>query len=563
MIVGEKNVGQRVFRYPVVWIVLASAFAHLWCLNSVFFLDDIPHIRDNAYLHEGDWWRVPVFLRWTYFSYWIQTKLWGFSTVGFHCVNWGLHTAVACALYGFAKQALRDESGAAVPLIGALLFVVHPLGSEIPNYARTQDIAWVTLFSILGVWSLVRISREFSWSGLFFLGLMLAGASLSKGPGFFHAVMMIGGCAIVYLPWRRLLVRVTKKKWVVFGVFLVILLGWMGTGGMEWYGMRHWGSQELYWHGVTLCRVFWRFVALFFYPTGFSADHFIAGTISWDDPAAIPSVIGLGCWVIVAGGLIVFRKTRFLGMCLMLFSGAIVLRMLFLINEFMPEYRIYPGLPWLALAVGWMINGGLQKLRTPAWQRGASVVLTVGVVVIAGLSMRRAFVWHDLEDLSQEVLHQYPAKGRALWMLQRADIEKGNWQAVLDRHVEFEQVERAFFEESQKGVPGRELSGGHLMLAQFACLGYYAEALAATGKGQMAEQVIDALLKAVDGPGIPQANQKNLKLLVQRAQARVLERGGKLLAALQILERLPKRDQSFIDRKRLLEIIKKPHSEAE
>jgi hypothetical protein len=38
-------------------------------------------------------------------------------------------------------------------------FAVPPLASEIPNYAPTQDLAWVTLFSLLASWSLLLILR--------------------------------------------------------------------------------------------------------------------------------------------------------------------------------------------------------------------------------------------------------------------------------------------------------------------------------------------------------------------------------------------------------------------
>ena len=56
-----------------------------------------------------------------------------------------------------------------VALFGALLFAVHPLASEIPNYARTQDLAWVTLFSLLA-----------SWAFLFLIAPLLAAYGLSQ-----------------------------------------------------------------------------------------------------------------------------------------------------------------------------------------------------------------------------------------------------------------------------------------------------------------------------------------------------------------------------------------------
>ncbi|RYD40529.1 MAG: hypothetical protein EOP85_14080, partial [Verrucomicrobiaceae bacterium] len=84
---------------PFLWIVLASAVAHIWCLGSVFYLDDFPQIRDNELLHNGHVWEAR-FLSWTLAWQWLQIRLFGMSTVGFHAVNWLLHTAVACVLLG-------------------------------------------------------------------------------------------------------------------------------------------------------------------------------------------------------------------------------------------------------------------------------------------------------------------------------------------------------------------------------------------------------------------------------------------------------------------------------
>ena len=67
--------------------------------------------------------------------------------------------AVACVLFGFGRDFLRGRAPAGVAWFGALLFAVHPLASEIPNYARTQDLAWVTLFSLLASWALLRFLR--------------------------------------------------------------------------------------------------------------------------------------------------------------------------------------------------------------------------------------------------------------------------------------------------------------------------------------------------------------------------------------------------------------------
>ena len=130
---------------PFVIIIAASALAHLWCLGSQFYLDDITQIRDSEEIRSGRFWESKL-SAWTYLGYAVQYRLFGMSTAGFHAVNWLLHTAVACVLFAFGRDFLLGKWRAGVALFAASLFAVHPLASEIPNYARTQDLAWGDAF---------------------------------------------------------------------------------------------------------------------------------------------------------------------------------------------------------------------------------------------------------------------------------------------------------------------------------------------------------------------------------------------------------------------------------
>ena len=147
---------------PFLLIVAACALAHLWCLGSQFYMDDMVQIRDNEMVRNGT--LLPVNLSfWTQLFYLLQYRAFGISPVAFHAVNWLLHAAVACVLFAFGRDFLKGKSPEGVVLFGALLFAVHPLASEIPNYARTQDLAWVTLFSLLAAWAMLRYLREGGW----------------------------------------------------------------------------------------------------------------------------------------------------------------------------------------------------------------------------------------------------------------------------------------------------------------------------------------------------------------------------------------------------------------
>ncbi len=462
---------------PWAWIVAACALAHGWCLGSQFYMDDFPQIVDRA----GDF-SGPLMVKWTNLGYAVQHRLFGTSAVGFHAVNWLLHTAISCVLYGFGRELLRGKWPAGVALCGALLFAVHPLGSEIPNYVRTQDLAWVTLFSLLAGWSLLAFLRGGGFWRLAGCVAFVAGAAISKGPGLFHAGMVCAAVALMAVtPAHRDFLR-SKWCWLAAAVVLAICGLWL---------LNHWVTASARWseprfvgHAFTLARVFWEFAWRAVVPVALSADHGIAETLVppgarfWNlpDKVALLAMAAMLALAAFSGWLAWRERTRLFGICLALFVGTILFRMAFLIPEFMPEYRIYPGLPWFCL--------GAAILLTAAWRRlfgeiSPALPLALLLGVFALLSAKRSFLWHDLDPLMADVLKQYPPRVRALWQLSNRDVTAGNWPAVIERQQTlWPAVERSFIEENRRLAPAREVPSGDFVLAMVALHGRYAYALA-------------------------------------------------------------------------------------
>ncbi len=470
---------------PFLVIAAASALAHLWCLGSVFFLDDAMQIEHNQRIVNGEFWTSRL-TAWTQLWYAVQYRLFGMSAPGFHAVNWLLHTAVACVLFAFGRDFLQSRERWRVALFGAVLFAVHPLGSEIPNYARTQDLAWVTLFSLLAAWAMLRFLRDGGWMKLLACALCVLGATFSKGPGIFHATMPAGVVGLAFIT-REHLKMFRRHVWMItlLGVLILVPL-WM-SGGMAAFlnGIHSFGQPRFIGNAYTLGRVFWEFAWRCIVPVSLSADHHIAETIVrpgmhfWNvpDPGAMWALAGLVAITAVCAFLAWRQVTRLMGVCFLLFCGTILFRVLYPIPEFMPEYRIYPGLPWFCLGAAIFLHAALRKF-TEIPPRVPAVIL---VGVFAFLSAKRSFLWHDLHLLLGDVLQQYPTQARALWEQNGRDVDEGKWQDIITRQrTVWPDVFRRFMEENQRLAPARELPTGHFALAETACRGSYALALAHT-----------------------------------------------------------------------------------
>ncbi len=538
---------------PFLCIIAASALAHLWCLGSQFYLDDIPGIRDNAVLQNGRFWDARL-NAWTALGYVLQYRMFGLSPVGFHAVNWILHTAVACALFALGRDFLRDRWPAGVALFGALLFAVHPLASEIPNYARTQDLAWVTLFSLLAAWAMLRFLRDGDWWKLAACGGGVVGAMFSKGPGLPHALMMVGAVGLAAMSASHWTI-VWRKAWIIVGVAAVVVAAMWRVGLLD--SLPNLSNPRTVGHAYTLSRVFWEFAWRSVIPVALCSDHEITETLIppgapfWNIPDKGAMVAAAAFLTIAAFSVVLaWRKpTRLFGVCLFLYVATILFRVFYLIPEFMPEYRIYPGLPWFCLGAAILLAAVWKSLFETLSPRAPAVIL---LVVFAALSAKRSFVWHDIDRLAGDVLKRYPARARAVWELHDRDVAAKNWQAIIDRQRQvWPEVERQFVTRNQRLAPLREIPSGDFVLAMVAIFGDYALAVAHVENPAAGLRVMAQLEAHMTLMKMTPENKVNEWSYFYHAKALILEMSGNYQAAIDCLrqpEGMPRAWQPDLER---------------
>jgi tetratricopeptide (TPR) repeat protein len=121
-------------------LILALGFCIYWpALNGGWLWDDRDLIADNALVHDpaGLWkiWFHPTCL----FDYlplkvsveWIEWRLWGEDTLGYHLTNVGLHL-----LSAFLLWRLLHKFGLRHAWLGGLIFTIHP--------AMVESVAWIS-----------------------------------------------------------------------------------------------------------------------------------------------------------------------------------------------------------------------------------------------------------------------------------------------------------------------------------------------------------------------------------------------------------------------------------
>lgn len=121
-------------------IVFASAAVFLWTLGfDLLTYDDVVNIYNNSELLKGNWsyfWTHPymnMYIPVVYTVWAVLYKLFGLSAWAYHLMGFLLHTANAIYCYHIFLKLRFSEKAC---LIGALIFLVHPI--------QVESVAWAT-----------------------------------------------------------------------------------------------------------------------------------------------------------------------------------------------------------------------------------------------------------------------------------------------------------------------------------------------------------------------------------------------------------------------------------
>jgi hypothetical protein len=422
----------------ILTIIVAALIAHSRCLGAIFYLDDWNQIIDSDFVASGKWWDSGVNAL-TVATYWLTWRIAGFSAPAFHAGNLALHTAFAVCIYycsGVFLQttlAPNESTRRGIALLAAIIFAVHPLGSEITNYARARDHELVGFFSfVVAVTTLLWIHHGWRWFPA--LVACTLAATFSKGPGVWHAaynIVVTLLCFATAADWRGRF----SSRWIVYsglgafsGLIAIYLDRIITVIALPFTQLHDW---RFGWHLLTQSRVIWQYVWRMIIPVDLCSDHLIAWTRSLSDVMAWIGVAGVLCWIGVTVWLWA-RARRFEAFLSAMILGPLLLRFAYVVSELMVEYRTYPALPWLGLLFAVVI---FRSCR--AFPRVAFICATVVVISFAVLAHLRSTAWRNSDRLFADILTKYPLQLRAYNGLSDEDLRARRFGAVLQRAPQF------------------------------------------------------------------------------------------------------------------------------
>jgi tetratricopeptide (TPR) repeat protein len=409
-------------------IVVAGVIAYSNISAIPFHATDKALILDNtalrAFSTSLDVTRDPGMSVTSVLSYALNMKLAPNSAMGFHILNLILHIACGVLTFLVCRGLLGEVVSPVIPMLAGLLFVLHPLNSEIVDGLTSRSNQFCAFFTLLSVWSFLRAVRskaeaEDASPNLALLsisGLAFVFAWASNEAAAYTPLLILGADWIAN---GRKLLRRLPAHFGLWGVLCVLFAVGEASG---WNGMSLTGKSGSFAVLSSLAIV----------PTKLSVAH-----------SVVPgSIIGTGvfCALTLIGVLLVLMRSP-AGLGLLWFSLGLWL----MAGGEASERDAYLGVAGLVFLAPWI----LTLLKPPPLR--AAVGLLAACCVFAGgaATYMRNGVWIQETSLWEDAVAKAPDNAVALRNLGRAYI---NFADAAGKRAQTPEMYRAAEETLRESV---------------------------------------------------------------------------------------------------------------
>jgi len=457
---------KTLFNYPSAWyfqiiiITLATVGVYYHTLDVPFYLDDFSSIQENAFIYNWqgtlvELWRVYHVRIIGYLSFALNYQANQFQVAGYHIVNIIIHLftgfIVLALMRGIVQTPLLiDRLNPTVkqwlPLIVALLFVLHPLQIQSVTYIVQRLASLAALFYIAAMACFIQARLSLTnkirilWIISCILLAILAFLTKQNTVTLPIALLLL---ELIFFPFhrKRLLMAVGVALFAL-GVLWIILATALNYNPFSLQAMIDLTqetseiSRESYLS--TQFSVLWTYIKLFFYPVGLHLDyqypiteHFIYQHPNYNLIARLMHSQAL--WMLIGHltliAIAIYNSRRlplFAFGILFYYVAHLIESSIIPIRDVIFEHRTY--LPNLGLFIicAWLLLDPIAKSLN---RNLIIVIIFTLILVLAVMTWQRNELWRDPIALWKDNIVQSPEKKRA-WvilgkhLLQQSQIER-------------------------------------------------------------------------------------------------------------------------------------------
>jgi tetratricopeptide (TPR) repeat protein len=415
--------------------LLATFVAYLPCLRGEFLWDDAGHVTAPALQTWSGLVRIWVepgvtqqYYPLLHSAFWLEHRLWGDATLGYHLINVLWHAASAALLVAILRH--LAITGA---LLAGLVFAVHPVAVESVAWISEQKNTLSTVFALAAVLAWVRFDdthqrRHYVTATLWFLAALLTKTVTATVPA---ALLVIAWWRRGRLTWRGDVMPLLP--WLALGAVAGLSTRWfeahqIGAAGDEF-------SLSVVERFLLAGRVGWFYLGKLVFPVGLAFFYprwtiDSASVWSWLFFAATLGLLAFGVW----GS----RRSRAPLAATLLYGGALfpVLGFFnvypFVFSYVADHFQYLASVAMIAFLCGSAAHG-LARLQAPRRLRfasGGALLLGLGA-----LTWQQSKSYRDIFSLYETTLARNPDSWVAHLNLGTALDDAGRTEESL-RHLQ-------------------------------------------------------------------------------------------------------------------------------
>ena len=447
----------------ITLIIILGVIVYINSLDNGFVYDDLLVVEGNAfiaswknfpslfnehyYLGSGETsWRVIVTL-----TYFIDYTLWKFNPSGYHLTNLIFHISNGILFYFFLLNLIPFIDDKIVnksnlnyfplPLISALIFILHPLQTEAVNSIgfRHEVVFSFFFFSSLIFYLKAKDvlgKRRFIFY-IFSLFLYLL-SMLSKEMAMVLPLMIL---VIELINWfKDKTVRLLRRAnilgysgyFITLGIYIFIRFFWIVKPDEKLrgvtYGVAFLGGN-LYTCLLTTSRIFTSYLKLLLFPINLSTEHIVSISKSVFEPRVVVSI-----FILVMVFILILRSFRYSG--LFTFSGFWIFIPFIAVSNIVPLHHPMAERYLYLSCAGFSLFTGLAYTKI-IYNRYLSTnlkrtVILILIIILSLYSIRtftRNKIWRDKETFwKHEVLNKPgPHRARSYSNLGLVYYREGNY----------------------------------------------------------------------------------------------------------------------------------------
>jgi tetratricopeptide (TPR) repeat protein len=363
-----------------------------------------------------------------------------------HTINIILYIFTVLLLFKILYRILSPNKGSkwyfSLPFIICLLFVAHPIHTEVVANVKGRDEIMTLLGSLAALWFTIKYFDTNKKYNLILSGIFLFLGLLSKENAItFLAIIPIN---TYYFINKKLSKNVFSLISLIIasGVFLIIRASILGSSANQsditpeimnnpFLGVTN--SQRI----ATIFLTLWMYVKLLFFPHPLTYDYYPKQIpiIDWSHPGAfLPFILYLAMGIYAVYGLIKKRDIVSYSIWFYLIPLSVVSNIFFSVGTFMNERFIFISSIGFCIFIGWLIYAHLPKLlKNKKFQNYAICIIMLLILSLYSVkTISRNKAWEndlvlfttDVQVSSNSAKSNCSAGGKILEEAQKSEIRE-------------------------------------------------------------------------------------------------------------------------------------------